>query len=1183
MALEILYVFYLGIGILFFSFGFLLVYKNLKKINLIEGEKFIAEDWISCCLFGFMFSASFIFIINLTFDVLLWEQNPASISGYLLIILIVILIIYPLWEIYYLGRPTSDSVTDFHKFLETKFLDRFSGIKVYIATILLYLGIYILPILIITAITAKGIGSIVFFWFLIFPLFFLNYFAASGIMSTIIETSYRHSHFISKKQENFLLKENNIKGIIMPLILMLIAWIPFILSLYNFGGAIAGAFDPNVEAKQGISALLSLFTTVVFGIKGFFQKFWNKKSKTKYIDFIFSGYIFIGIGVNMLINFYAINPAVVSQVLSVEILGFSLNNLGVGQIFSDPVSLNLLILIQSAIIIFYGAYLFLNKVSEFRADTKLSSVNKAYRLLDVSKLVKIDKDKIKLGKKRKVKTPDLPTLFKSVVIIPLFDKNGLDINEPVRKKAARYLLLICTESRDNVELVHSIIDNIAKNTIELPEEKRVLFISKDAVDLLGNIGKLSEYAQDITSRLINAIPKVNIQVKQFILDALGDVGESMENIKQVLEHLKPLLIERNYALRRAACLVIVEMILEGSNDNPEFIKMALNPLYDILESHAEDEVIIETTLEALLSSCGKSADDIDIKRILPFLNYNAQGRDKVIVGSIIRTAISIVAYMVYYNLESFPVNEIKKYLDDDRGYIRYVAVDAIGNYLIEKIDEELLKKLMEMSIKDMDPDVIEMCAESITEVLIMNKGLKVSIKGKDISILDFYLNALESSNRIEAENATEALKSIANLYQEENIWPILSKKIQGDNLELVRDCLYISGSIDKFIHDKIDVNIILEKIKHPNATVRAEAVHALGLMSDNHPEINPKDLFNLLDDDDPTVRQQAIFALGNLGEEKPTEIVPILIERFLKMLLLPNVEENVAEEELIAESLGTIGKIHPMNEIIITLQRALMGDMNEFAKDVVAKAIGSIGRGLIKTGKAKKSIEDADLINIEYSIRKILLGAKKEYTIGNLIIILIEALQQKGIPEMVMNEISDSMQDLLPVFTFNKNEKKPNELLNAIKSLLNQAYYSNYNSEILETIDRCDSLINFRASFDVSEENRALRKRLSFFSTQFTNDGKQFHDQGEIFLMLATKDSEYLDYALKSFKIATKLAANEYYTPNCLYQMAVIYKMKNDIPKAKEMFKTALETFASLDEVEMMKICKENLAQLNQK
>ncbi len=1182
MALEILYVLYAGIGILFFSFGFMLVYNNLKKINLIEGEKFIAEDWISCSLFGFMFSASLLFIINLTFDVLLESQNPASIAGYILIVLIVILMIYPLWEMTYLGRPTSDSVHSFHKFLETKILDRFSGIRVYIITILLYLVIYILPIFIITVITAKMIGSIVFFWFLIFPLFFLNYFAAAGQMSTIIGTTYRNSHFLLKKQENVLLEKNkNIMGKIIPLILIIIAWVPFILSVYTFGGAISGIFDPNLKETQGISALLSIFTTVVFGIKGFFSKFWNKKSKTKSIDFIFSGYIFIGIGVNMLINFSAINPIVVSQVLSFEILGFSLNNFGVGLIFSDPVSLNLLRLIQSGIILFYGGYLFLNKVSEFRADTKLSSVNNAYKILDVSKLVKIDKGKIIIRKKKEGKKPDLPTLFKSVILPPLFDKNGLDINEPVRKKAAQYLLLICTENRDDVELVQSIIDNVAKNTIELPEEKQILYISKDAIDLLGNIGKLSEYAPDITTRLIDAIPKVNMEVKQYSLDALGDVGESKENIKQVLEHLKPLLIERDYALRRAAYLVIVEMILEGSKDYPEYIKMALNPLYEILESHTEDEAIIETALETLLSSCGKAADDIEIKRILPFLNYNAQGRDEAIVGAIIRNAISIIAYMVYYNLESFPVNEIKKYLDDDRSYVRYVAVDAIGNYLIEKIDNELLKILMEMSLNDKDSDVTEMCAESIAEVLIMNKELKVSIKGQDISILEFYLNALDSSNRMEAENATEALKSIAHLYQEENIWPILSKKIQGDNLELVRDCLYIAGSIDKFIHDKIDVNVILERIKHPNATVRAEAVYALGLMSDNHPEINPKELYSLLDDDDPTVRQQAIFALGNLGEEKPNEIVPILIERFLKMLLLPNVEENIAEEELIAESLGTIGKIHPMNEIIITLQRALMGDMNEFAKDVVARALYSIGMGLIKTGKATKIIEDADLKNIDYSIKKIISGAKKEYTVGNLIIILIEALQQKGIPEIVMNEISDSMQDLLPVFTFKKNEKKPNEVLIAIKSLLYQAYYSNYSSEILETIDRCDSLINFRASFDAPEEYKDLRERLSFLSTQFTNDGKQFHDQGEIFLMLAKNDPEYLDYALKSFEIATELAANEYYTPNCLYQMAIIYKLKNDIPKAKEMFEAALEIFASLDEVEMMKTCKENLAQLN--
>ncbi len=37
-----------------------------------------------------------------------------------LLITLGILVIYPLWEVIFLGRPTSDSVHDFHKFLESK-------------------------------------------------------------------------------------------------------------------------------------------------------------------------------------------------------------------------------------------------------------------------------------------------------------------------------------------------------------------------------------------------------------------------------------------------------------------------------------------------------------------------------------------------------------------------------------------------------------------------------------------------------------------------------------------------------------------------------------------------------------------------------------------------------------------------------------------------------------------------------------------------------------------------------------------------------------------------------------------------------------------------------------------------------------------------------------------------------
>ena len=39
------------VAIAMFVVGFMLVYGNLKKVNLIESEKFNLEDWGTCVLF----------------------------------------------------------------------------------------------------------------------------------------------------------------------------------------------------------------------------------------------------------------------------------------------------------------------------------------------------------------------------------------------------------------------------------------------------------------------------------------------------------------------------------------------------------------------------------------------------------------------------------------------------------------------------------------------------------------------------------------------------------------------------------------------------------------------------------------------------------------------------------------------------------------------------------------------------------------------------------------------------------------------------------------------------------------------------------------------------------------------------------------------------------------------------
>ena len=234
---------------------------------------------------------------------------------------------------------------------------------------------------------------------------------------------------------------------------------------------------------------------------------------------------------------------------------------------------------------------------------------------------------------------------------------------------------------------------------------------------------------------------------------------------------------------------------------------------------------------------------------------------------------------------------------------------------------------------------------------------------------------------------------------------------------------------------------------------------------------------------------------------------------------------------------------------------------------------------MIRSGNATRRIENDAFYNRVSWLGR---SGKKEYTIGNLIIIFIEALQLKAIPNTVMNEISDAVQDLLPVFLFvDEDERKKNRILITIKELLAQAYYSNYNNEILETIDRIDSLISFKRSFET--DLKSLQKQFIFFSKQYTSDGKQFHDQGEVFLELAKKEPEFYDYALRSYEIAVELAPFEYFTPNCLLRIAsILVDHKKDYKKAKKIFEDALEIFSSLDEIEKMKECEQALTSIQQ-
>ncbi len=1157
---------YLFVGVFVFFFCFFVVYSHLKKINTVEGEKFSLEDWGSCFSFGAMFSLTFVFILNISFEAV-DDKLPFStpnIAGYLLLAMISILIIYPLWEIIFLGRPTSDSVHEFHRFIETKILDRFSGKMAYFVSFLIFILVYLCPVFIIYLIFPDyKVGEILFMWFLIFPLFFLSYYAAIGHGATILKKTYKNIHYLLPNKRNVVVGSHSPFSRMWYFLKILIYASPFLLAIYNIYSPISDLISgAALKEKAELAAYIALVTTVVFGVRGFYSKFWSKKSKTKAIDFIFSGYIFIAIGVSMLINFVAIDQTLVESILGVELFGFKpLVEFGIYSVFQNYYVLLPLILVQSVIIVLYGGYLLLDKKSDFQADIKLSAVESSYRLMKVEELRKHPE---RINKK---KSYDLSTLVKSALLAPIYNKYGIDINKPVRSKASQYLLLICSENRNKTELVHQVIDIISKNTIE-KKRGEYLYLSKEAVDLLGNIGKILGYSDYILEKLTKSLAKTkDNQIKSYILDALGDVGEKAENLDKVLEVVSPLLCDLQYIIRRAAASSIVEMILEGQNRDKKFVNDALDAFYQILDQHFDSEEYIETTLEAILSCSSKVAKDILYDKIKSFLDYKKDTDDPKTVDYILEYAIAILARIVYYNLDKFPKDLILNYLDDSRSFIRYVASDALGNYILKRPDDIILEALLSHSISDRDIDVAEMCVESVSEFIILHKDYKVVKEGRKVSILDYYLSALDKKDL--SEYASEALKSIAPLYSK-NIWPILSEKIQGNNLEVARDCIHTVALLDKKIHQNVDLNLFYSMTNHKDPTVRAEAAYALGMIAVNRSDVDENILLKRLEDEDPTVRLETIFALANLGKKK-SKIAPILIDKYLD--LARSYKSRVSEIELYAESLGEVGSVYPYNEIIIALQRTLLGDVNPFTKDVIVRSLNNIGMGLVKSGKATKRIGEK-LANTGF-----LSGAKKEYTIGNLVVIMIEALQQKGIPQSIMDQISDALQDLLPVFITSKQGGfQENIILRNIKLMLSQAYYSNYNQKILETIDRVDSILNFNGYFETDVE--FLKELFLFFSKQYTLDGKQFYDQGDLFLLIAERDESFLDYALRSYQVAIELSPNEYFTPNCHLKIAEIYMRQKKYSKAQEKFSEALAVFTSLDDVQKMKEIENSLKKI---
>ena len=260
---------------------------------------------------------------------------------------------------------------------------------------------------------------------------------------------------------------------------------------------------------------------------------------------------------------------------------------------------------------------------------------------------------------------DYVTIFQALVMPPVFNEYGIDINEELRKKAAYSITILADEQQDRVG---EIINFLLNTTVESQLSQKQAFISREAFQALGEISKKNP--AKVLDRLLEVLPESDMLMKRYILETISIIGENEANTLRILgkRSIQEMLKGKSFEIRNAGIQALVSM---GSNLSD--ISVILEKIYQILdsgrelnekgkqltESFEEDEYILEMALASMLKIVPQGPNKVQIQKILPFLYFKCHSKDEDTDNYILFNSLKILAYLAYYFPDQLPLNDIK--------------------------------------------------------------------------------------------------------------------------------------------------------------------------------------------------------------------------------------------------------------------------------------------------------------------------------------------------------------------------------------------------------------------------------------------------------------------------------------------------------------------------------------------
>lgn len=1042
------------IFIVFFIIGFIIIYR---QVALVKKGEFNNRDRLQCLIYGFIFSASVMVVIAMAFIFAVktpefWQESsipPPDINPLSLLLPFAFCLgyisIYPLLDFLFiaLSSESDEGLTPFHKFIGDKIINISKSRIISVCMALLLYFVFIVPPLLLS-LTGLPFLMIWISWLLVYPLMILTFYGSKGYIAGISNEFY---HIPDIKRSLFLNFEDSKRGLkqfasnpkpyiflgLMSFVFVW-AWISlFQTIIFYFSGSLA------------ISTMTSyfVFVTLLFGIIGYFTRFWGRKIKYRGIDIYFAAYLMAAIGINVLVNFLIVNADKLTDTFNFWVV--------TSNITPNYIMYAWAAVIEEICMLTFTTYYFLSKNNEFTRNLKYSKITEYGQTFDVIPLFNLIRSSDQTLRNHAEKT--LSMVYDR---IPL--KSDLSLNDWKFKNSL--LDGLCDSNPNSRAISYTILKKLEKDvpktvlpwiieSLEAPNYDKSIPIAKSLIEadknlireipinVISNLISDSEWRMKliglkILKKLLAIEPKKiqTLDLMQLINDPNSAIQVELLNILSESSSDIPVEIflnkihHRNKDIRAAAIKSIknikigqidsnlINTIIQLMTDTSSLVRASIFEVISKIGNFKKNSIPISPIFDGLVDL----DDDVRNNSVLALEKYYSEEPKSIDIDMIINKidsqnlkSINSILLLLGKLWESNPEKILTTFLTFIK-YDNFELKERISNSIVEnfKTSPNLIFNNL-LRVKDESKYISKgIISKTITKISRdnPNNAIPKLIENLSLHDKDITLNIISSlQGLIEEYIELINLKPIIQLFREDN-----SKEVKRRASQLISEISRVNPSVLKSV-----LPDLFQLLPSQDSSVRITLTKSLLEISKKIPDmISIPLIINFLSDSDSFIRETSVKILGYVGTKLPSVAVDALINQGL-------IDEEWIVRDATVESLGKIFQLIENRESVIEKLVNLLGDEKSWVRRSSMNLLSSIKSmspsqipfekvsenmlnedSKVREGAAKLlKIYNLDKINMIFNDILSLLGDESEEVRVTTVDVMVEIIQKLGISKIL--------------------------------------------------------------------------------------------------------------------------------------------------------------------------------------